>query len=460
MTLQKPRIEVEIGVPKLNSRTIDVILRPPVIEATWSRNSFLEADSLTITVSWKEGGVDPRWLRNASVHMWMWNEVDGPFDRVKHLRFKGTCVKAERKVSEDSITVSMTFHDFTSFFINMKPFPTAGMPEWSDTLETIWQKICDNTGPYIPATKTIDSSVKDLRNALVFSDGLLARRPSVKSETLGVLVPERFHDVAKPTPKMRTDAWAVWNYCLTSLSLISYIDRDKVVVTDSPTFFKEADSAMLLYGSNIHSFEESVSADISVKGVVATSYNPLTGQTLEAFYPPPGDERLKVAKAKAKAASKAGRDVSPNDASGEWIPFICNIIDPRRLQDYAEFIYDQQHRQEIEGTLRTGEMTLYDVKRSNPIDILSLSAGDSIVVGISSYGRQSLLELPVEERVSSLTRQGYLPEIAKLIADNIVFDDFNSQLFSVMGMEVTLGPETFDVEIKYHSKFIFSDEDK
>lgn len=459
MTVQYPRCEVEIVAPRLDSRDENVTLRPMVIDCKWSKNSYLEADALTISVSWAEGGVDPRWLRNATVKMWMWDEAQGPRDLVKHLRFTGVCVKAMRRVSNDGINVDLTFHDYTSFFINMKPFPTRGMPEWHDTLKTIWAKICDNTGPSKPGTKKIDSSVKALRDSLVFSDALLIRRPEVESLTLGSLVPARFHDIAKPSPKNRTDAWAVWNYCTTSLGLISYIDKDQCVVTDLPDLFEEEDAPFLLYGANIFEFEESVDADISVKGVVAQSYNPLTGQTLEAFYPPPGDERLKLSKSKAKQAAKAGRDVSANDESGEWIPYICNIIDPAKLEQYAEFIYDQQHRQEIEGTLKTADMTLF-TENGEEVSVLDLKAGDSIVVGIAAYDRQTLLNTPVEERSGLLQKQGYIPEIADLISNNIDFDNFNSQLFSVMSTEVHLGPEVFEVEVRYHSKFIFNDDQR
>lgn len=452
-------MKVELGIPRLTSRDVNVTITPDIIDAKWSKNSYLEADALTITFSWLDGGVDPRWLRNAVAFFWMWDEHREEFNEQKHLRFKGVCVKASRKVSGESMTVDMTFHDYTTFFIHMKPFPNAGMPEYSDTLQDIWKKICDNTGPYIPATKKIDSSVVALRDNLVFADSLLQSRPELLSETLGQLVPGRFHDIAKPTPKNRTDAWAVWNWCLTSLGLISYIDKEECIVIDGPSFFDESNAPSLLYGDNILEFDESVDSDISLKGVVVQSFNPLTGQTLEAFYPDPSDERIRVAKAKAKRAGKEAREVSANDTSAEWIPYSGNgITDPAALERLAELIYDQQHRQQIEGTLKTSDMTLFD-REGRPVDILSLNSGDAIVVGIAKYDRESLLTLSPGDRADFLvSQQGYLPEIASLIANNIELDNFNSQLFHVMSLEVELSADKFEVEVKYQSTFHFTDD--
>ena len=455
--LQKPRCAVTIGAPSLNSRTLNTTLRPDVIDATYSRNSYLEADQLTISIAWREGGVDPRWLRNATCSFWLWDDAKEPFDEIKHLRFLGVCTKVHRKVSGDSVLVEMTFADYTHFFLIMKPFPTAGMPEWTDTLDQIWKKVCDNTGPYIPATKKIDSSVKLLRDNLYFDPKLLARRPEITSANLGSLVHERFHAIGKPTPKSRTDAWAVWNYCLTSLGLIGYIERDICFVTDAPAFFDKTNAPKLLYGENIYEYEEGADSEISVKGVVVQSFDPLTGRTLEAYYPSPGDERLKVSKAKARFAVKEGREVSANDESSEWIPYAAlGVTKQDKLDLLAQLVYDEQHRQEVEGSLKTSDMTLYD-QEDRPINILDLKSGDAIKVGIAQYDADQLLEKPVQERVEDLVRQGYLPDVAMLIASNLDFDDMNGTIFNIMSMEFKLGPEEFWIDIKYHSQFNLQD---
>src|SRR5690606_23950184 len=129
------------------------------------------------------------------------------------------------------------------------------------------------------------------------------------------IVNARFHAIGKPTPKTRTDAWGTWQYCINSLGLISYIDKDVCIVNDSQGYYGEDNASNLIYGESILYFEENVDSDIADKGVVVQSFDPLTGRVLEAFFPPPGDERLKVKRGVVNRATKESRGITANEQS-------------------------------------------------------------------------------------------------------------------------------------------------
>lgn len=450
MPLHKPDITVQLSVPRLDSRTDFVLISPEVLEAKWTRNNHLVADELMLTFSWKESGLDPRQIHNARCAMYMWDRAYESFNAEKHLRFTGICVKVNRKKTDGAVTVEMTFHDYTSMFINMKPFPTRGMPEWNEDLTQIWEKICDNTGYYEPGTDKIISAVEALRDNLIFrvsNDAFAVRK-------LGETVNPRFHAISKPSPPKRCDAWAVWQYVVTSLGLLSFIDGDQCIVADASKHYDPKKAAKFIWGENILEFDEEADCAISQKGVLAQSFDPLTGQVMEAFYPPIGDERIKTKKQAINRAAKGKGAINANDTSGEYEPYEANHIhDQAALDRWAANIFEERSRQGLEGSFKTVEMRATD-PAGNDYDILDYGSGDAIIVGV----RQDCLDLfdveikSEDDRVRFLVfNYGYDEGVARLIAKNIDQEKFQHPVFHISSMEVELGPEKFNIEIKYHN---------
>ncbi len=429
-------------------------LTPQVISCKWTRNNHLVADELTLTFSWKESGIDPRQLHNARVAMYMCDEALERMDRVKHLRFSGICMKVSRKRSDSGVLIDMTFADYTTMFINMKPARTEGMPEWSDTLDAAWKKLCDNVGHQVGdgASAKIESSVTALRNNLTFEDSLNIQ--GFQSRTIGSIVNTRFHAISKPTPPNRCDAWAVWQWVVTSLGLMSYIDRDRCFITKASAYYSPDKALQLIWGHNVSEFEESADAEFSQKGVLAQSFDPLTGRVLEAFYPEPGDPRLKTKKSAVKRAAKGKGAVNANDVSSEWEPYEAHHIHTQEaLEAYAEAIYEERSRQAMEGTIKTSEMRL-DSLDGDSVDILDLVSGDAITVGVAPDSLD-MLENQFEnedDRINYLVYNfGYKREMAELVAKNVEQFKYRTPIFHVSSMTVSLEPDKFDVEIKYHN---------
>lgn len=187
--------KIDLEIPKFDDPTTFVVIRPRVIEARWTRNNHLIADELSVTLGYKEAGIDPRYVKNARCSFYMWDDAKEDFDPVKHVRFTGIGQTVERKLADSGWEVEMQFHDFTSLFLACKPMKSAGMPYYTDTLRQIWERICDNTGWTDPATGQIKSSVEALRGGLKF------RVSDLESKTLADLVPDRFRAIGRPHPR-------------------------------------------------------------------------------------------------------------------------------------------------------------------------------------------------------------------------------------------------------------------
>lgn len=444
---------LQLDVPKFGSSTEFVRIHPRVIEATWTKNNHLVADELSITIGWKEGGVDPRAIKNARCGFWLWDTNQEEFDSSKHLRFTGICKKAQRKLMESGWAVELTFHDYTTLFLANKPLKTSAMPEWSDTIQQIWERICDNTGWQDPSNGKILSSVEALKPNLFFTSEVIASR------TLGELVPQRFHAVSKPTPKRGASSWDVWQWCIASLGLISYIDKDQCWVTDTTEHYKSRNAARAMYGFNIHSLDEEVDTTITTKGILLKSFDPLKQQVMESFYPEPGDERIKTRRSAAGAKSEGGSSITANEVSGEYEEYNrYDIQDQAALDRAAQEAYEERSRQEIEGTFHTSEVVL-EAKDGSNVDIFDLRAGDAIAIETDPGLRDTLLGLEGGETAQIrylVDRCDYDEDLAALIAKNINALELASPIFHIKSLSIRVGPQEFDAEIKFHNLVVIS----
>lgn len=441
----KPRVAIRLEVPKVGTTTEKVVVTPSVISSKWTRNNHLVADELTVTIGWEEGGCDPRFLKNATCEFFMWDDLRQEFNDydLKFLRFKGICVKASRKLSQDLSEVTLTFHDYTTLFIHMKPYPTRGMPEYSDTLEQIWQKICDHTGSRDPSdANKIISSVAVLRNRIRVSD-------SLKSKTLGSIVTNRFHAIAKPSIHQNANAWETWQWCVGAVGAVSYVQGDECIVMTTTEHYESDKIPGLIYGHNIWEFEEHSDPKISGKGVLLKSHDPLRGVQIESAYPPPGDERLKMTRAIASRASKAGRDVNLNDVSGDYEEFVYySITNQAALDIRAKEAYEEYSRQQMDGTLKTSEMVLEGAD-GKAVDTLNLHANDSISISIDPDIYQ--FKSAEETKRFLVDVKGYNEGLAAIIAQNFASRELQSLDFHITSMDVEYNDGTCMIEMKFHN---------
>ena len=418
MSVYRPRAALVIFTPPYTFAgvTSESVMRltVPVRRATLIRNDHNHADELMVETSWKDSSVDPRFLKSATCEFYMGQaDDDGTFETSrKTLRFVGVLVRAERNGDDASVSVSLEFHDYTSFFLQQRAFAARGAPTFSDTLQDAWRKICANVGPRETADgETIVSTVEALADRLEFRGEIAS---SMKDVVLGKAVSSRMASFGTFPTRPGADAWAVWLQCVGSLGLLSYIDLDKCIVTSATDHYANEDSPFFVWGQNVLGFNENAKpGGTHARGICLVSLDPLTGTVLEAFWPPRGTAgktpKLGAARIGGRPPKVSALEYDRLDHPG--------ITDEKILEFAARNAWEERSRGELEGHIKTAEM----VARSpnGEVDLLDLRAGDGVNVRIDPEVKFGLLRMSsFFDRVRYLRDRGYSEQIAELVARN------------------------------------------
>lgn len=409
--LYRPCVAADLDVPVLGTRqqriqqekSDEVIRVPvPVRSVKLESNDFNHADSCSITVDWNDTALDPRMLDDAVVRLYIGNANDfGIFTpSAANCRFIGHLRNPVRKNSSDGpATLTLEAIDYTGLFLLAKPFGSKGIPEYSLNLEEAWRKICSQTP-----------------GAEVLADRLLLLGIGAPPK-LSTAVSARFASLGKVPTHPKTDAWAVWQQCVGMLGLISWIDKDQCIVSTATNYYTDKNPPRLIWGKNIRELEESRQTTQAGSGIGVTSFDPITGKTIEALWPPEGDKRVDKKRLKATKKSQtasAERDNEKREYFEYW-----GVNDPDSLVKIAERIWEERSRQEFAGQANTHDMKVDRVDGSE-FDVLLLKAGDSVRVEFDDEGRHFLAKLPNDgARQRYLVNKGYDPALALLLARNI-----------------------------------------
>lgn len=447
--IHRPRMALKIDVLPYGATAESeaILLEPLVIEATWCRNDIITADSLEVKLPWLESGFDPRLIKSARCSFWLWDDHAEDYNESKHLRFTGIAESATRTATDLEQHVTIRFADWTTLFLASKPFPTEYVPDFADDLATAWAKICDGTGYWDREEGRIVSSVTALRNALIID-------PSVRNLTIGSAVSARYHAIAKPSPPTNASAWHVWSGICQAIGAITYIDRDQCVVTTIAAHYAHENAPRFLQGHNVLELEETADHSHVRKGVLLKSYDALNRVQLEAFYPEPGDRRVKTPRSVVKRSAKGKGPITANDVAADYDVFLrYDITDQATLEQAAEEAYLIRSKQQMTGRIKTAEMRIETADRQ-VVDVLSLAAGDEIVVGTDI--QQQWAEVADLDNtgvsIAYLTdRMGYSLGAAQLVVASITAREIAEPRYHVKSMITRLGPDHYDTEIEYES---------
>lgn len=442
-------------VPAIGDRSDAVELPIRVRSANLESNDHNHADTLSVTCERIDADVDPRLLRNATCSFWIGDaDANGVFTPgPSTLRFCGLVTRARRSSSESSVSLELDFADYTTLFLRQKPFPSAGIPYYADTLLDAWRRICDHTGP-LGDDGTVLSSVEALRDNIRFEGGT---SPDL---VIASAAARRFARVAKIPTKPGSDAWAVWQQCVGMLGLISYIDRDRCIVTTTTEHYDPSSAPRFIWGRNVLEMELHVDDNFSDKGVAIVSFDALTGKTIEAFYPPPTDPRVKRKQPKASVRSKKGHahntKAKPAVFESERYEYFeyHGVTDPDALEAIAKRVWEERGRQACEGQLTTAEMFVGPLGN---VDVLSLRAGDAMRVEAAPDEQQGLLDLHSnEDRRRYMLQRGYSGEVADLIVRNLQVSRSFDPVFHALRVRTTLEVDgdggRFEAAINFHNR--------
>ncbi len=440
-----------------NSVTIPVVVR----SAKLTKNDANHADELSIECDSRDVGlVDPRWLKSCTCNFWLGDAgVSGQLvTSDDNHQFTGVCIKVSRVARGDGgFSFMLDFQDYTSFFIAQKPYVTAGIPGWGDTLETAWKKICDHTGFWDVEKQKIVSSVALLRDRLFFPVAPAGRPDNLsvqnanKDTVIGkqsVLEQIRKHGL--PDFSNGKDAWSIWVYFVNALGLMTFIQGDQCIVTTTTEHFSSTQTPVMIWGDNIAELEENVEANSTHKGVWVVSYDGLNGRVLEAFAPPPHDPQIFIKRAKATTKTKVDPD-DPATGSYEILEY-HGIQDQQTLQNLANRVFEEYSRQGLQGSLKSMEMSTEGVD-GRMVDLLKLSAGDLVRVVIDAQSKEMLSSTQSDDaKLSYLVKErGYSTQVANLIIQNSASLQILKSDFHVKTLTVNLSDTEFSIDLAFQN---------
>jgi len=458
----RPRAALTLTIPlRKGGDLVPYTYTVPVQSFHLTANDHNHADTLSCSVDWIDAGVDPRWIAGAICEFYLGNaQEDGTWDpNSEDLRFVGRLVKPARSCSGDKLTVSLEFHDYTSFFLLAKPLATAGVPLYTDDLAEAWARICGE----VPGAEQLADNIVFEGLGDSTSEQSAAQKQATTSEQstqptpknlpkLGDAVLPRFRKAGKLQVSPQNDAWSVWQQACGAAGLISYFRLDQCIVTTALDLYTAASPPRFIWGTNLLSFSEQRNNDFALRAVGLVSYNPGSGQTIEVIHDPL-KKTIKVGAKKAKGGKppKVKQDLSQVD----FFQY-PGVTDEEALRKIAERVYEERSRQAMEGSLSTVDMDAADAD-GHEFDLLTLQSGDTIEVRFLDTDDAEFVKRfeGTDERANYLMGKGYTSDVAQIIAANVdSYTDF-TPLFYVKSVEIEgdfSGDGSFKISVNYINK--------
>jgi hypothetical protein len=445
--IYRPVWAAQITVPIMGSlaqrqkldKSEDVITFPAMPKGfSLDRNDHNQADTCNLTLDWTTAGVDARMLDDATVELHVGDADESGFwvQSERTCRFIGVVKEIDSSRSaDDAAEVTLDLVDYTDLFLKAKPFGSSGIPAFSQTLREAWMTIVSQT----PGADVFNDPKRLVFEGVIDPDTII-----------GQGVAERFRKIGKVQTKPETDGWAVWQQCVGMLGLISYIDKDRCIVTTATNYYTEQDAPKMVWGHNLESWHESRVSTLSRRGIALTSFDPLSLRTIEASWPPIGDDRVKRKRAKTKKVQTEDK-IRPTEER-DYFAF-PGVQEYESLLEIAKRVYEERSRQELEGSISTPHMYA-TTENGEVFDLLDLRAGDTVKVDVEPGMRQLLGSLGSDlERVNYLMLQGYADSAAQLIVANMKnFADLDARFLTKrvhVAAEVTDTGGSFSIDIDY-----------
>jgi hypothetical protein len=367
------------------------------LRATVNRNGPRMADTLSLSLAFRDLPLDPRAIRSIAVQFWLGcitpdelaDEAAGKravpcsdtfvdaFGRTReNLRFQGYVDDYEVTLNEGAPEVSLECTDNTRILIDQDaPAKLAVSPD-----------------------KPLDEAVVDyLANFPQFVGLSVEYRPG------GAVVPSLGAALAKTAfkPKLgpppsggggggKTSVWDYLTDLAGSIGLLVRFEGTTVIFQRPRTFYagrgrarpddpfrgrvlptgRQIDSRLLVYGRNVEElgFKRKFSRMIS-NNVEVRCYSPRLGRTLVARYPVGKDDRQ-------------SKPVPGDKTDDKWrVVTVYGIEDEATLRAVAQGVYEQMGRAELTGKVVTKNLGSFGGSNLDP-DLLDVQAGDSVQIEV------------------------------------------------------------------------------
>jgi hypothetical protein len=353
-----PRAFVGLSTTLEGTDEVDTGIVPSRVSVV--RRSHNQAGSAEITLHGSAMPFDPRQIGGifVSVFLGAVDTVDGDVNQEQFLRFVGFTDEMKTSRDEKGPVVELTPRDLSALLRDFKPIPATAVPKYSDTIEGAINRLLD----VIPNLTNPNGSK---RLTLKAASGLTDR-------ALSTLVGSRASTSAVRLPPDAT-AWQAVEHICGLMSLLVSVRLNEIVVREPTDVFghNRPSVASFVFGgetANLLSVHTEKKFVRNRKGVKVTAYDPVTSTRLEGVYPADADlmslrrPRAHVggtalrstAHRTARSAARASANAQEALATERDVfPAPVGIHTQDAVDAYAQRIYTERSRQEIEGKIVT-----------------------------------------------------------------------------------------------------------
>lgn len=415
---------------------------------TVSINDYRTADTFTCDLDYKNFPFDPRSIRSIQVQVHVedmkkimdWPEGMKP--RADTVIFAGFADETTIDLDDDNRKVSFSGRDITSILIDTR---------WDGSLVDLQSE---------PLDKIVERILRKLDSTknIKISTNIRGKMPTLAQ------IPGAYGDPAagadsdlrnKRSSKSNESYWDVIQDLVTRAGLIAYIEIDKLMITEPNALYNKTDSKQFIYGRNVSSLQmKRKIGRIKDINLSLTSMNPrLSDPVIKCFIPrdatPEFKKRLRLPE--GDIMIERIRPDGTKEDKPEAAPFIAFNI-PRapsrqRLIEIGQNIFEEMSRQQIEGTIKTGEMLARNLQGAE-FDLTKMRIGTPIDIKIDNGDLVGMRDIDSpQEREAYLRARGYSPEVAKYFAKT--FTGFGSPFYTrSVEMSVT-ADDGFDINIGF-----------
>lgn len=344
------------------SSTYDVVPRSVTVE----RNGIREADTWRVELDYQDLPFDPRAVRQMLVASYL-DHVGAPNARIRvesrrDLAAIGYHDDLSMRLDEGGEVVTIEGRDYTGLLLD-HAWGTASV-DVSRPLSQVLQSVLDA----VPAAARLDLYFEGGAERVVLANRIGKKRWSPAGRD--------------------DDAWTVLVDLCQAAGFLAYVDIDRIVVAPPPTTIPAP--AGFVYGENVSSLDLRRNiAEVRTKQVRVVSWDPSAGKATEATFPKKPVVVKKRVDEKGKVKTENAALITFN-VSGPW--------SVRDLEGMAERIYTDRAKEQVEGELRTREMTgLYDRK------LTRLKNGDAVEVRVKRGVAQAVAGLDDASARAKLT---------------------------------------------------------
>lgn len=379
---------------------------PPVLEAEVVNNDYKQADTFRLILPYDSFPFDPRLIRACGVAIYMGN-VDSPEKDIRadggatdreNLKIIGFVDDATIEIGEDS-KVTLEGRDQTALLLDEK---------WHSFLETKEGKEDVRLPAGIDLRRPLDQVLRYIL------DKSLATAP-MKIELRGVTAPTlgKWHSVGEQEISEEASFWDIIKHLTHVAGLICFVEFDTLVVTSAKTLNDRSTvGAAFVYGENLTSLQlKRKLGRMRASNVRVRSYDDTKKRTLIGSYPKTPIEKVEIS---------AKGDVTKKRQYDDFT--VPNVADKAQLDKIAESIYRQRSFQQLDGSLKTEDMTSIVGSAEKPLT--KVVAGSAIRVEVDPEDRAQLRNMDATEREQYLKNRGYASQVAAAVAR--AFDDIDT----------------------------------